>query len=113
LIALRWPRPEILLALAEAAVELRASSLEEPTVFPGSLEHDWLLFSDWLELQLFSSFTAGKSGPQVPAADLQGESFKFACCTCCNFEEPDVKGFDLATASAAPGVALKAFGEDR
>ena len=42
LIALRWPRPDILLAFAEAAVELRASSLEEPAVFPGSLEHDWL-----------------------------------------------------------------------
>jgi hypothetical protein len=37
----------------------------------------------------------------------------FAGITVCNFEVPDVKGFDFATASAAPAVALKAFGEDK
>jgi hypothetical protein len=70
------------------------------------------LFSDWLELLLFSSFTVGNSEPPV---DLQGGSFKlvatFAGCVCCDFEEPGVSGLDFATASEAPCLAVKTFEE--
>ena len=69
------------------------------------------MFSDWLELLLFSSFTVGNS---EPPADLQGGSFelvaKFAGCMCCNFEEQEVSGFDFVTASDAPGLAVRDTG---
>jgi hypothetical protein len=74
------------------------------------------LFRDWLELLLFSSFTAGSSEPQVPPVDLEGCSFKlvtaFPGCICCNFEEPDITGLDFAAASAATGLEVKAFDEE-
>jgi len=112
LFALRWLReelPEGLLAPPEAAVELLAS-------FDGSLEHDWLLFGDWLELLLFSSLTVGSSEPPVPPVDLQGWSFKlvgrtFVGCTC-NFDEADTTGLNFAAVSVPPGLSVETFDDE-